>query len=71
MPPTYKVLEVSPVDELSLEKAVNQTVAEGWDLDSVQFVKSDASKRPAMAFLFFIRKPEDRDTEDEGAPGDE
>jgi hypothetical protein len=51
----YKVVELSHVDEGSLERAVNQAVAAGWTLDGVQFAMRESSKRPAMAFLFFTR----------------
>jgi len=51
----YKVVEVSHVDEASLERAVNQWAQAGWTFDGVQFAMRDSSKRPSMAFLFFTR----------------
>lgn len=51
----YKVVELSTVDEGSIERAVNHWVREGWNLDGVQFAMRESSKRPAMAFLFFTR----------------
>lgn len=51
----YKVIELSTVDELSLERAINDRVAEGWRLDGIHFAMRDSSKRPAMAFLLFIK----------------
>lgn len=51
----YKVVELSSVDEASLERTVNQWVGEGWNLDGVQFAMRESSKRPAMAFVFFTR----------------
>ena len=51
----YKVVEVSTVDEGSLEDAVNLWVRQGWTLENVQFAMRESSKRPAMAFVFFTR----------------
>lgn len=51
----YKVIELSTVDELSLEQAINQRVAEGWRLETIHFAMRDSSKRPAMAFILFAR----------------
>lgn len=51
----YKVVEVSTVDEGSLEDAVNLWVRQGWILENVQFAMRESSKRPAMAFVFFTR----------------
>ncbi|MCA9522853.1 MAG: DUF4177 domain-containing protein [Myxococcales bacterium] len=55
----YKVVETMTVTEEALEAILNRWVLEGWTLDSVQFVKSDASRRPTMAFLFFCREDHD------------
>ena len=52
----YKVIETSTVTEDILEKILNEWVPQGWQFDSVQFVIRDASKRPAMAFVFFVRE---------------
>jgi hypothetical protein len=54
--PTYKVVEVSPVGEETLERALNERGAEGWSIESVHFVVREGSHRPAMAYLFFVRK---------------
>ncbi len=51
----YKVVELSSVDERSLEDAVNAWVRQGWALDGVQFAMRESSKRPSMAFVFFTR----------------
>ena len=51
----YKVVELSTVDEGSLEHAVNFWIGQGWALETVQFAMRESSKRPAMAFLFFTR----------------
>jgi hypothetical protein len=49
----YKIVELSVVTDESLEAAINEWVAQGWQWDGVHFVVSDRSKRPAMAFLAF------------------
>jgi hypothetical protein len=49
------VVEVSTVDEASLEQAVNSWVRQGWTLENVQFAMRESSKRPSMAFVFFTR----------------
>jgi len=54
----YKVVELSTVDEGSLEHAVNLWVRQGWTLETVQFAMRESSKRPAMAFVFFTRMGE-------------
>lgn len=59
----YKVLELSHVDDASIERAVNEWVSAGWAFDGVQFAMRDSSKRPAMAFLFFTREGENVQTE--------
>jgi len=51
----YKVVELSTVDERTLEEAVNTWVQQGWTVESVQFAMRESSKRPAMAFVFFTR----------------
>ena len=52
---TYRVVEVSPVGEDTLERALNDRAAEGWAVESVHFVMRDGSHRPALAYLFFVR----------------
>ena len=51
----YKVVELSVVTDESIEDTLNQFTAEGWHLDSIQFVVREASKRPSMAFVLFTR----------------
>jgi hypothetical protein len=53
--PTYKVVEVSPVGEETLERALNDRAREGWSFESLHFVTREGSHRPALAFLFFVR----------------
>lgn len=49
----YKVIEVSPVSEETLEVALNERSREGWNFESMHFVMREGSHRPAMAYLFF------------------
>lgn len=52
---SYKVIELSNVDEAALEATVNEWVGAGWAFDGIQFAMRESSKRPAMAFVFFTR----------------
>jgi hypothetical protein len=66
----YKVVETSTVTEDILEQILNEWVQKGWKFDSIQFVIRDASKRPSMAFVFFVREadnvpPESEDREED------
>lgn len=56
MPPVYKFVELSVVTEDTIEAAVNEWVAQGWHFDGIRFVTTEASRRPAMAFISFIRE---------------
>ena len=51
----YKFVELSIVTDETLEKAVNEWVGQGWELDRIHFVMTEASRRPAMAFVSFVR----------------
>ncbi len=52
----YKVVETQTVTDEVIEDLINCWVSEGWHLDSIRFAMSDASRRPAMAFILFIRE---------------
>jgi len=52
----YKVVEVSPVTEESLQSALNDRAREGWGFESIHFVTREGSHRPALAYLFFVRR---------------
>jgi hypothetical protein len=54
-PAGYKVVEVSPVSEETLEEALNEWTGEGWSFESLHFVSRDGSHRPALAYLFFVQ----------------
>jgi hypothetical protein len=51
----YKVVELTEVSDEAIERALNDTTAEGWLFDTMQFAMRDSSKRPSMAFLMFVR----------------
>jgi hypothetical protein len=51
----YKVVEVSPGTEESLEAAMNERSGEGWGFESIHFVMREGSHRPSMAYVFFTR----------------
>ncbi len=53
--PAYKVVEVSPVSEETLEHALNAWTRQGWVFQSLHFVAREGSHRPALAYLFFVR----------------
>lgn len=55
----YKVAELSVVTDEEIEQVLNAWVSQGWEYDNIQFVIRDASKRPAMAFIFFTRQEAD------------
>jgi hypothetical protein len=52
----YKVIETSIVTDESLEKILNEWTASGWHLEGIHFAMREASKRPSMAFVLFIRE---------------
>ena len=51
----YKVVETSEVSDVELERILNETTADGWTFDNMQFAVRESSRRPAMAFLTFTR----------------
>lgn len=53
-PAKYHFVEVAPVTADTLATAVNEAVAEGWLLDGIRFVVTEASRRPSMAFVSFV-----------------
>jgi hypothetical protein len=54
----YKVVETCTVTDEEIERILNEWTAMGYVFESIQFVASVSSKRPTMAFVFFIRKGE-------------
>ena len=54
----YKVVELSIVTDETIEDAVNIVTRKGWTFESLHFAMGTGSKRPAMAFIFFVRSLE-------------
>ena len=59
MATVYKVVETSDVTGDALERILNEWTAEGWRFEMMQFAMRDSSKRPAMAFVTFVREREE------------
>ena len=66
----YMVVEVSPVDEQTLEEGVNAWTREGWMFERVEFVQQPAVRRPVLAYLFFFKGVEADAPGGDEAPGD-
>jgi hypothetical protein len=55
----YKFVETSTVTDDELTRIVNEWTRGGWTFEGVQFAMREASKRPAMAFVLFTRRPDE------------
>ncbi|GAB4362826.1 MAG: hypothetical protein Kow00128_02990 [Deltaproteobacteria bacterium] len=51
----FKVVEVTDVCDTGIEAAVNRLATEGYRFDTIHFVTPPGSRRPSLAFLFFLR----------------
>ncbi len=49
------MVEVSPVSDEALERALNDLTREGWSFESLHFAMREGSHRPALAYVFFVR----------------
>lgn len=58
---SYKVVETSVVTDESIESILNYWTAQGYLFSSIHFVTTESSRRPGMAFLFFISPGEQGD----------
>jgi hypothetical protein len=54
-PTRYKFVELSTVTDESIETAANELAEQGWHLVAIHFAMREASHRPSMAFLQFVR----------------
>jgi hypothetical protein len=54
----YKFVEISLVTDEAIEEVVNDWVKKGWSLEGIRFVTTEHSRRPAMAFISFVRDEE-------------
>ena len=57
----YKVVELSLVTDREIENALNEWTSQGWSFDSINFAMREASRRPTMAFISFVRECEEED----------
>lgn len=62
----YKVVELSIVTDETIEEIVNTWIQQGWTFDSLHFAMNIGSKRPAMAFIFFVHSIETTEGVKEG-----
>jgi hypothetical protein len=54
----YRVVETQVVTDESLARILNEETKKGWVFDGMTFVPNEASKRPKMAFVIFVREVE-------------
>lgn len=54
-PIVYKVVEISTVTDEFIERTLNEWTARGWYFQDIRFVMRHGVRRPALAFIFFIR----------------
>jgi len=52
----YKFVEITLVTDEAIEEVVNEWSRKGWALEGIRFVTTDHSRRPAMAFISFVRE---------------
>ena len=52
----YKVIETSIVTDEEIERILNEWTVRGYSFASIHFVTTEASRRPGMAFIFFIQE---------------
>lgn len=52
----YRVVETQTVTDESLTRILNEETVKGWVFDGMTFVPNEASKRPKMAFVIFVRE---------------
>ena len=52
----YRVVETQVVTDEALTRILNEESQKGWIFDGMTFVPNEASKRPKMAFVIFVRE---------------
>lgn len=57
----YRVVETQTVTDESLSRILNEETSKGWIFDGMTFVPNEASKRPKMAFVIFVRERVEKD----------
>ena len=63
----YKVVECTTVADDTLEAILNEWTGKGWVFEGMNFVPTEASKRPKMAFVIFTRQEEVADDAEDAA----
>jgi hypothetical protein len=66
---TYKVVELSIVTDETIQDALNTWTQQGWTFESLHFAMATSSKRPAMAYLFFVQALEETEETEGGKKG--
>jgi hypothetical protein len=59
----YRVVEAQVVTDETLTRILNEETRKGWVFDGMTFVPNEASKRPKMAFVIFVREVEANDAD--------
>ncbi len=62
----YNVVELTIVTDETIEETLNVWTRQGWMFESLHFAMGAGSKRPAMAFIFFIRSVETQESGEGG-----
>lgn len=60
----YRVVESQVVTDEALTRLLNEETRKGWVFDGMTFVPNEASRRPKMAFVIFVREVEVADDAD-------
>lgn len=60
----YRVVEAQVVTDEVLTRILNEETKKGWVFDGMTFVPNEASKRPKMAFVIFVREVDVADDAD-------
>ena len=54
----YRVFEVTPVDDVAIQEALNKGYAEGYALDRIKLVAQEGIKRPVLAYVIMFKAQE-------------
>jgi hypothetical protein len=49
----WHVVELTVVDDHTLQRALNDAAAREWSLERIDYIQQTGVRRPVMAFLFF------------------
>lgn len=62
----WHVVELTVVDDQTLQRALNDAADRGWSLDRIDYIQQTGVRRPVMAFLFFQGPTPPQVSEDDG-----